>query len=72
MKTMTLTLDELDYASIQKEIAERQKLARAIDGGKTTRELLPDGDSCLAGSIIAECMRDLAEYRALWESEHPK
>ncbi len=80
MKTMTLTLDELDYDTIQKEIAARQMNRwpnddslgghiSGIDGVRRTGTILPDGDSCLAGSIFAECVRDLDEYRALWESQ---
>lgn len=68
--TMTLTLDEADYATIQKEIAHYQKGSRAID--PTGPTIVPDGDSCLAGAIIAECCRDLDEYRQLWAAEHPK
>jgi hypothetical protein len=66
---MTLTLDELDYATIQREIAHRQARSRAIGDDRT---ILPDGESCLAGAVLAECVRDLDEYRALWDAEHPR
>lgn len=59
MKTMKLTLDELDYAAIQEEISLRQ-----VQGRTTT---LPDRNSCLAGSMIAEMVRDLREYRDLFQ-----
>lgn len=61
--TMMLTLDELDYATIQKEIAHYQARSRAIDPKGPT--ILPDGDSCLAGAIIAESIRSLNEYREI-------
>jgi hypothetical protein len=66
-RTLTLILDELDHITIQKEIAHRQARSRAIDPDGPT--ILPDGDSNLAGAIVAEIVRDLWEYRALWEVE---
>ena len=65
--TMTLTLDELDYAAIQKEIAGRQERSRAIDPDGPT--IVPDGNSCLAGAILAECCRDLIDYRDKYATE---
>lgn len=64
-RRMTLELDEADYDAIQAEIARRQARSRAIDPGGPT--LLPDGESDLAGAILAECVRDLDDYRALHE-----
>ena len=58
---MTLELDNLDYATIQWEIAYRQARSRLIDPKGPT--LVPDGESCLAGALIAECIRDLTDYR---------
>ena len=58
---MTLELDDLDYATIQKEIAYRQARSRLIDPQGPT--IIPDGESCLAGALIAECIRDLTDYR---------
>lgn len=81
MKTMVLQLDDFDYETIQKEIASRQ-LHRwpnddplgghvsSIDGVRREGTILPDGDSCLAGSILAECIRDLNEYRGLCNGHH--
>lgn len=68
VRTMTLTLDELDFDTIQKEIARYQAGSRRID--PTGPTILPDGESCLAGAILAEVCRDIAEYRALWTAEH--
>lgn len=69
MSTMTLILDDLDYATIQTEIAERQKVAR--EHGFSTLDHMPVGDSNIAGAVLAECIRDLNEYRDLWDAEHP-
>jgi len=62
MPRMTLELDELDYETIQTEITKRQLQTRWPDGGT----VVPDGNSCLAGALIAEMIRDLDEYRALY------
>lgn len=66
-RIMTLELDELDYDTIQQEITHRQARSRAIAPNSPT--ILPDGDSNLAGSIFAECCRDLIEYRDLYDAE---
>jgi hypothetical protein len=42
------------------------------DGPPKSGTILPDGESCLAGAILAECVRDLDEYRTLWDAEHPR
>lgn len=52
-KTLTLELDELDYDTIQKELTLRK--------GRP----LPDGDGNDEGRMIAECIRDLNDYRDL-------
>lgn len=65
MKTLTLQLDDLDYDTIQAEIAHRQQLDYRPDG-----PLRPDGESCVAGTYLAECIRDLLEYRLLWLEDH--
>ena len=67
--TMTLTLDEDDYATVQNAITERQLGSRRV--APTEATILPDGESCLAGAIIAELIRDLNDYRAMWEASHP-
>lgn len=61
MPTMTLNLDELDFATIQREIARRQNRSRWPDGGV----ILAEGESDIAGSLIAEAIRDLEEYRSI-------
>ncbi|WP_152051588.1 hypothetical protein [Tautonia marina] len=58
---MTLELDEDDYRIIQAEIACRQRRSREAFPGEPT--LLPEGESSLAGAILAEVIRDLDEYR---------
>lgn len=66
IRKMELLLDDLDFDTIQAEIAHRQARSRLIAPNSPT--ILPDGESNLAGAIIAECVRDLAEYRTLWEA----
>lgn len=65
MRTIVLELDEDDWNTIQNEIA-RQQAFRDEDG-----PMLPDGESNMTGAIIAEAIRNLEEYRAIWEAEHP-
>jgi hypothetical protein len=67
-RTMTLSLDEDDWEAIQAEIARRQAASHAAYG----ETLLPEGDSCLAGALIAEMVRDLEDYRSLYNASHPK
>ena len=66
MRTMVLTLDEDDYDTIQREIAQRQASNHAHDGA-----MLPEGESGIAGAHLAEAIRDLDEYRALWKASNP-
>lgn len=68
-RTMTLILDDLDFDTIQSEITRHQVLSRRLDPNGPTN--IPDGDSCLAGSIIAMIIRDLDEYRAMFDSRNP-
>ena len=63
MRTITLELDEDDWDSIQGEIARRQ-VNRDKDG-----PLLPDGESNMVGAMLAEAVRDLQDYRAIWQAE---
>ena len=65
-RTLVLELDELDWDVIQNELAQRQA-ERDADGMYS----IPDGDSNLAGAVLAECIRDLNEYRDLYQQEHP-
>ncbi len=62
-----LECDDLDYDAIQKEIALRQARSRAIAPNSPT--ILPDGDSNLAGAIVAEMCRDLNDYRDLMRNQ---
>lgn len=66
-QTIVLVLDAADYDTIQAEITHRQVRSRALGASET---ILPDGDSNLAGAIVAECVRDLNDYRQRWEAEH--
>lgn len=68
LRRMELVLDELDYDTIQREIAHRQERSRWEDDGGT---IIPEGDSDLAGAIIAEIIRDLDDYRDL-SGSNPK
>lgn len=65
MRTITLELDEDDWNTIQSELARRQS-HRGADGPS-----LPDGESNMNGAMIAEAIRDLNDYRDLWEAENP-
>lgn len=73
MITMTFTVDELDYATIQKEIARRQSGTRMTDPNDPSRTVpcLPDGDSDMIGAMIAEIIRDLNDYRDLRAGRTP-
>lgn len=66
MRTITLELDEDDWNTIQSELA-RQQTFRDSNG-----PVLPDGDSNMVGAMIAEAIRNLEEYRSIWEAEHPQ
>ncbi len=68
-RTMTLTLDDEDFDAIQKAITEYQLVSRNVY--PNADESLPEGESCLAGAIIAELIRDLNDYRAAWEAANP-
>lgn len=50
MKTITLELDDLDYAAVQEAIATRQLY-----------RVLPDGEGNLAGRVVAEICRGWME-----------
>jgi hypothetical protein len=65
-RQITLELDELDYDTIQGEFARQQQFRD--DYGT----ILPDGESNLAGAMIAEAIRNCEEYRSIWEAEHPR
>jgi hypothetical protein len=63
---MELILDDADFDAIQGEIARRQMApaGRWPEGGT----ILPDGESNLAGALVAEMVRDLGEYRARFDT----
>lgn len=65
MAKIILELDEDDWNTIQKEFS-RQQLFRDDDG-----TILPEGTSNLPGAMLAEAIRDLEEYRAMWETANP-
>jgi hypothetical protein len=65
LRKIELVLDDLDYDVIQKEITDYQVHCRRIAPAGPT--ILPDGESNLAGAIIAECVRSLNEYRKMFE-----
>ena len=69
-RRIELILDDLDFDTIQAEITHRQVRSRSIAPDSPT--ILPDGDSNFAGAIMAEVVRDLNDYRALWEKDHPR
>ena len=60
-RTMTFTLDELDYDAVQRAIAKRQLFGRGLEG--VTQTLLPEGvESDLTGAVIAEICRGWLEF----------
>ena len=63
LKKMILELDEDDYRDIQAEITRRQVNSRKFLVVPLT-ELLPDGESNLAGAVLAEVVRDYWERLA--------
>lgn len=64
-RTIVLELDQEDFDTIQEEFA-RHQLCRDEHG-----VCLPDGTSNLAGAMVAESIRNLEEYRAVWEAANP-
>ena len=73
MKTrqLILELDEIDYDTIQDYMADQQKSSALICQAEGTRPrtILPDGDSNLAGALMAECVRNVLEYRSMYEDQ---
>jgi hypothetical protein len=66
-RPINLILDELDYDTIQYYIADYQAASKNIAPGKPT--IVPDGESNLVGAIMAECVRNLLEYRSLFDGD---
>lgn len=65
-RQLVLLLDEADYDTIQAELARRQQRSRWQDAAGGV--ILPEGESNLAGALLAEAVRDLDEYRSLYGS----
>ena len=65
MREILLQLDEDDWNTIQSEMSLCQA-RRMDDGNGGTVPLLPEGESNLPGAIVAECIRDLNDYRERW------
>lgn len=63
-RTITLELDEDDWNTVQNEFARQQRF-RDADG-----PILLDGTSNLQGAMVAEAIRNLEEYRSMWEAAH--
>lgn len=55
-----LVLDEADAATVEAEFADRKRPERM--------EAMPDGESNDDGAIVAEIIRDLNEYRAMYDA----
>lgn len=58
MKTMELVLDDLDYEAIQRVMAIRQRCC-----------IFPDGESNVAGKVLAEICRGWEEFMHMREDE---
>lgn len=71
-RSLVLVLDEPDWDTIHAYIADYQAASAKVHAmsGHKGGAILPDGDSNLAGAIMAECARNLLEYRSIWESEN--
>jgi len=71
-RQITLELDDEDWDTIQGYIADFQAASAkisAMSGASGNGTILPEGDSNLAGAIMAECVRDLLEYRQLFATQ---
>jgi len=64
MPSLVLQLDDEDFKTINAEITKRQKRSRWPDGGV----ILPEGESDIAGALVAEAIRDLNEYRSMFKA----
>jgi len=62
LRCVVLELDEDDWNTVQNEFARQQRF-RDKDG-----PILPDGTSNLPGAMVAESIRNLEEYRSMWEA----
>jgi hypothetical protein len=81
-RQIILELDEDDYDAIQAEVARRQAVRWPsgnespglidVAGPPKSGPILPDGESNTVGSILAEVVRDLEDYRAMFDATHPR
>lgn len=63
LRRIELILDDDDFNAIQAEITHRQMRSRWDDAEGGT--VLPEGESNLAGALLAEVIRDLDDHRDL-------
>ncbi len=63
-RKMELVLDEDDFRDIQAEITRRQ-----LNGRDDKGIILPDGESNLAGAVIAEVCRDYRELSEFYSDD---
>jgi hypothetical protein len=72
IRKVELLMDDDDYRDLQKEITHRQSRLRMPDPDRPGRTVvfLPEGESDLAGAIVGEIVRDLWDYRQIWEAGH--
>lgn len=59
-RVIVLNLDEDDYNSIQEAIAKRQAYGRNLPDSNG-QKIMPDGDSNIAGAVLAEICRGWIE-----------
>lgn len=69
MPQIVLDCDDDDYRDLQAEIARQQAAAHQLKD-RDGNPCYPEGTSNVAAVSLAEAVRSLWEYRALWESEH--
>jgi hypothetical protein len=66
-RQLILELDEADWDTIHGYIAEFQRDSQRVAPKQPT--IVAEGDSNLAGAIMAECVRDLLEYRDIMKAK---
>ena len=65
-RIIQLECDEEDWDTIQTEFARMQSVRD--DKGMYS---IPEGDSNLAGAMVAELIRGIIEYRNMFHAERP-
>ena len=68
-RRLVLELDELDYAKIQHCISTMQRERRSPEGTILPDPIGGEGESNLAGAILAEICRGWEEYRGIYTDE---